>query len=132
MHSLLYVSSRRLQPDAGVHDVDDIVTISRERNRSLRITGALVATPTHFAQILEGPAPAIDELMTSIHRDRRHYDIIVTPMEEKPRREFHRWSLAYHGDSTYVSGLFAAVLTAPGFALNDKAGDLRSLMSLLA
>lgn len=132
MYSLLYVSTRRMTPDVGSRDVEDIVTVSRSRNRSLGITGALVATPTHFAQILEGSIEAIDTVMASIRRDHRHYDIIAAPIEQKARRDFHRWSLAYHGESTYMSGLFAGVLSSPTFELNSHADDIRNLMALLA
>jgi hypothetical protein len=132
MYSLLYVSTRRMTPDVESRDVEDIVAVSRPRNRSLGITGALVATPTHFAQILEGSMDAIDEVMASIGRDHRHYGILAAPPAQKARREFHRWSLAYHGESTYVSGLFAGVLSSPTFELNAHADDIRNLMAMLA
>lgn len=49
--TLLYVS-RRTSSDA---DVRDIVETSRSRNARLHVTGALVASRSRFAQILEGP-----------------------------------------------------------------------------
>ncbi|MEA1834923.1 BLUF domain-containing protein [Methylobacterium durans] len=101
--SLLYVS-RRLATDADIHG---IVAISQVRNASLRVTGALVASRTRFAQILEGARAEIDELMNSISRDNRHTDIDIILREDIDGRSFTDWSLAYAGASTFVDNLIA-------------------------
>jgi hypothetical protein len=132
MKSLLYVSRRRANAEAPNQDVDAIVSYSRDRNANLDLTGALVATPNHFAQILEGPSAAIDDVMASIIRDGRHFDIMLAPVRQRPRREFDRWSLAYSGESSYVSGLIANTLDAPHFELMANAENIRDLMAMLA
>lgn len=101
--SLLYVS-RRIATDADVHG---IVTISQVRNASLHVTGALVASRTRFAQILEGPHAGVDALMNSICRDSRHTDVEVLLCDEVDARCFPGWSLAYSGASTFIDGLIA-------------------------
>jgi hypothetical protein len=125
----LYVSQRI---DPADSDVMDIVTYSRGRNAVLEVTGALVATPHHFAQILEGPVEAVDTLMASIIRDPRHSTITIAPSEFRVHRDFPRWALAYHGESSYVSNMIAAALDAPDFALPDHAREIRNLVAMLA
>src|SRR5688572_26236881 len=101
--SLIYVSTRCPGPDGAPTDVRDIVTVSRARNAALGVTGALVATPAFFAQILEGPEAHLAELMASIRRDQRHRNIRLLDLGGRPRRDFADWSLAYSGEATYVS-----------------------------
>ena len=99
--SLLYVSQRM----ASDTDVDDIVAVSRARNARLQVTGALITSPGRFAQILEGPRAAVDELMDSIRRDRRHAEVEVLLYDAIDGRRFPDWSLAYSGASVFVDGL---------------------------
>ncbi|MGU3663986.1 BLUF domain-containing protein [Methylobacterium sp. A49B] len=103
--SLLYVS-RRVSSDA---DVRDIVATSRARNAGLRITGALVASRSRFAQILEGPRSGVDALMDSIRRDPRHTGVEVLVYDDIDGRRFADWTLAYSGASVYVDGLIGAL-----------------------
>jgi hypothetical protein len=103
--SLLYVS-QRLATDA---DVQDIVNISQARNAALSVTGALIASRSFFAQILEGQWAAIDELMISISRDPRHTNVDVLLHEAVEARRFPDWALAYSGASEFIDGLVRAV-----------------------
>ncbi len=132
MHSLLYVSQRTQPLWSGSADIDAIVAVSRLRNARLKVTGALVATPTHFAQMLEGSKTAIAALMASIEADPRHSAISRIDFAPKPRRDLSRWSLAYSGDSTYVSCMVADAVKASGFELKDHAENIRSLMLMFA
>jgi hypothetical protein len=70
--SLLYISRSRLQSDSAGACIQDVVATSRIRNSGLDVTGALLFTGSHFAQILEGPPSSVEELMQSIKRDPRH------------------------------------------------------------
>lgn len=132
MNSLLYVSTRRLHPDGHAREIDDIVVIARSRNATLMVTGALVATPTHYAQMLEGTEGALAELMASIARDERHSDIRLVHLAPKPRRELAGWSLAYNGESTYVSSLVRAAIDAPDFTMAHSFEAIRGLMLMFA
>ena len=105
LKSLLYVSRCRLDAENARGKVDDIVHVAASRNASLSVTGALVFTEVHFAQVLEGPPEAVDELMSSILRDSRHQDVQVLRSTHVPSRRFSQWSMAYAGPSRYVSGL---------------------------
>jgi hypothetical protein len=122
MQSTLYVSTRTF-PSDGTVEIDGILAVSRARNLSLDLTGGLIATPTHYAQMLEGPATALEEVMSSIRRDGRHTDLRFATLAPRPQRDLARWSLAYIGDSGYVSDLMSAVMTD---------GDQRSFEAIRA
>ncbi len=132
MNWLLYVSVRKAFSSRGRVDIDDIISVSRSRNADLDVTGALVATPTHYAQMLEGPESALVTLMASIDCDERHSHVNLLYFAPQPHRELARWSLAYSGESTYVSDMIAAAIHAPHVELRAYAEQIRALMLLLA
>lgn len=102
MESLLYISSARID-GADVDDrIADLVAAAQERNAALDVTGALLFTGSHFAQILEGDAGALAALMRSICADTRHADVRVIETTSLSERRFDGWSLAYLGQAQYV------------------------------
>jgi hypothetical protein len=102
VYSLCYVS-RALLPSAEAKSaVADIVDVSRERNGRLKVTGALLFTGAHFAQVLEGSRAAVRELMLSIERDARHTDVTIVREGLAETRAFGAWTLAYAGPSTFI------------------------------
>ena len=132
MKSLIYVSRRTSPPAELGAEVSDIVTVARLRNKELDVTGALIATPLHFAQVLEGPEAALKELMDSILRDKRHFITHLVDLDAKPDRDFAGWSLAYHGDSSYVSTMLEDAVAAPDFELNGHVDQILALMHMFA
>ncbi len=128
MDSVLYVSTRRY-PGDGMAEIDDILSVSRSRNHHLDVTGALVATPTHYAQMLEGSETALADVMGSIREDDRHGDLLYATLPAKPHREMSRWSLAYIGDSTFVSDL---VIAAAAERDTRSFDTIRALMLMFA
>lgn len=104
LKSLLYVSESllRLPDDADI--LDRIVGTSQQRNAERDITGALIASRGHFAQILEGPDAGVEATMARIAGDPRHRRVTVVIEREAGRRRFETWTmlLAYAGNSFYV------------------------------
>lgn len=98
---LVYVSRSTLSIDGDAAVVEDIVRVANARNALLRVTGALVYTELHFAQVLEGPALAIQKLMTSIRQDQRHTDLTVVAEHKVTARRFGAWEMAFVGPSPY-------------------------------
>jgi len=99
LHSLLYISDHLLSPAALAAEVDAIVEGSLRRNSALQVTGALVATADHFAQVLEGAPAHVEELMATIVQDARHSNVRLIDVHDVNERFFPRWSLAYLGTS---------------------------------
>lgn len=116
--ALLYISRNQTPAAAHAAELANILAVSLANNRTRSITGALVSTPEHFAQVLEGPRQAVTALMARIEADPRHGDISIVARETMPQRSFPRWSLAHIGNSDELSraiGKFADVATpAPG------------------
>ncbi|KQX23291.1 MULTISPECIES: BLUF domain-containing protein [unclassified Sphingomonas] len=112
--SLLYVSHSCLVRPRDDLEIARIIEVSRERNRALDVTGALIATYRFFAQILEGPDAALDELMASIARDWRHREVTVVRREALSARRFDGWSMAYSGAAGYVDRDIAPLFTRSG------------------
>jgi len=55
--------------------VSDILHTSAARNRSNRITGVLLATPSHFLQVIEGGFEEVNRTFMRIVGDPRHDDV---------------------------------------------------------
>lgn len=111
--SLLYVSKSLVERLAEAEALKDIVDVARSRNAQLAVTGALIFTRAHFAQILEGSPAAVDELMVSINRDARHRDVTVVECIDIESRRFPDWSMACSGPSTYVDRHLSPFLREP-------------------
>lgn len=119
LRSLLYVSRILIPLAERPAEIDRIVTVSAERNRTLNVTGALIVTKSRFAHVLEGPDSAIEGLMSSIRRDPRHGELAVVFDRAISGRRFDGWSMAYSGNAEYVTRLvdpLGAVSTPPGDA----------------
>src|SRR3954471_20435278 len=85
---LLYVSESCLSWPEDAAEVDHLVAVARRRNEQLSLTGALVYTRTHFAQVLEGDKAAIEEVMASIRVDPRHRNLCVVADDPLEARYF--------------------------------------------
>lgn len=127
--ALLYIS-RNLVPEARhPEELAQILEVSLANNSARSITGALVSTPSHFAQVLEGPREAVTALMARIESDPRHRDIFILARETLPQRSFPRWSLAHIGNSDDLSH---AIGKFSDFASKGAApGDVWSLWNLM-
>lgn len=72
MERLLYVSESKIKETDIYAVVSHIVAKAEEWNVDHNLTGALIFTGTHFAQVLEGRQKDIDEVMVIIQNDPRH------------------------------------------------------------
>ena len=88
---LQYVS--RAAADLPPEAVQEIVAWSTAFNARSHITGALIATGSHFSQVLEGPAAAVQPLMASIARDARHRDVRMLYESVVTKRRFGTWAM---------------------------------------
>ena len=87
-----YVSRANVE---GIADVQSIIRVARGRNAACGVTGLLVYSGEHFAQVIEGPADAIAPIMASIRADPRHQILWERPLTETPHRWFGDWSMGY-------------------------------------
>jgi hypothetical protein len=66
-----------------------------ERNARTGTTGLLLHKDGRFMQMLEGPRKAVKATFGRIHKDPRHYGIIVLIKETGERRHFPGWHMAF-------------------------------------
>jgi hypothetical protein len=74
-----------------------ILDISRRNNVWEQVTGALLFSAGSFAQVLEGPLPAVERTFERIQCDPRHSDVIILHVLRSDHRDFADWSMAYAG-----------------------------------
>lgn len=103
LSSLLYVSHSRIPEQVANSSVQKIVAAAEIRNRHLGVTGAVLFTGKHFAQIIEGDSAAIDMLWGDIGRDIRHEKLMVVERKSSIKRRFADWSMAFFGPSYFVT-----------------------------
>lgn len=103
LERLIYVSESKIDATDIDIVVENIVTVSQAKNADLEVSGALLFTGTHFAQILEGPTKSIALILSSLRNDPRHHNIIIVARHSILVRMFSGWEMAYHGSSQYVA-----------------------------
>jgi len=92
LHQLFYVSRSLLTMS---DQIQPIVRIARSRNATLDVTGALVYSGDHFAQVLEGRPEDLTALMRRIRRDPRHTMLWEWAMQPATERWYPEWSMGY-------------------------------------
>ncbi len=88
---LIYVSNRTDPTDAML--VRDIAIEASQTNRTMEISGILMAVGNFFLQVLEGQRENVDALLEKIGKDSRHTDIRVLYRGALPDRIFGQWSM---------------------------------------
>jgi hypothetical protein len=133
LFSLIYISRSRLDPAAADEAIDAIVATSIAHNEQADITGALIYSGSHFAQVLEGGEPAVRELMARIERDPRHEHVTTIDSRTVSARRFGDWRMAYSGTATFMQKHIEALLPFEAAASRrDAIEQLYRLMRELA
>lgn len=109
----MYISRSTIPSSNEFASVNNIVATATDRNPKLGVTGALLFTGQHFAQLLEGDRESIDTLIADICRDIRHKQIHIIHHGPLAERRFANWSLAYFGPSQFVSRHVTRLLNDP-------------------
>lgn len=99
LHRLTYFSRSLLRgPGWFVEaEIARLLEASRSRNRAAGITGSLLCNDGCFAQILEGPAEALDRLFAAICADPRHSHVTVLQHGPAATRAFPDIPLSFIG-----------------------------------
>lgn len=77
----------------AMHEVEDILQISKRNNTANHISGMLVYGDHFFLQCLEGPRNEVNETYLRICRDDRHQDCILLRYEQVECRIFGQWAM---------------------------------------
>ena len=73
-----------------------LLTISRNNNSHLGITGMLLHKDGNFIQVVEGPEDEVKKLLHKISQDPRHCGIITLVEGYTESRQFTDWSMGFH------------------------------------
>lgn len=95
MYRLVYKSTSAEPIDRDT--VRRILHSSMEMNRMHGVTGALLATSTHFLQVIEGDFDKLNETFTRILKDERHHTVRIVHFGPAGRRLFEDWAMRGFG-----------------------------------
>ena len=93
MYRLIYKSRSKTPADWDL--VNSIIGSSREGNAELDVSGVLLATRSHFLQVLEGSFEKVNELYYTIVKDSRHDQVQLISFTCAEERIFASWTM--HG-----------------------------------
>lgn len=127
MLSLIYVST--VAGGFGADDLEPLAEAAAAANAGQGITGLLAYNGSHFMQLLEGPAAAVEDTLNRIATDPRHTSLIVIRRDERPLRECPDWSM--RAFLTPLEGAGSATRFAAGLPVNFAA-DTRVIFTSFA
>lgn len=93
MFCIIYRSIQN--PLIGHTEIQDLLEVSKEHNRSRKITGCLLLYDNQFVQYLEGNKSDVELLYSKIKEDWRHSEVDLLIQGHINHREFENWSMAY-------------------------------------
>ena len=135
VYKILYCSKNLIEGEDAKRDAEitQILQTSRRKNKAQNVTGALLFDSGYFAQALEGPRLAIEQIFERIQRDPRHGDVTVLSSQTDGRRDFPEWSMARVAPPGGVASVIAAVVSdtamlRPTATAEEVLGLLRSLV----
>ena len=91
MYRLIYKSRSTVALNWDV--VKDILHTSEAHNEAHGISGILLATNTHYLQVLEGKFEDVNTAFMNIVRDTRHHDIKLISFSVVDARLFAGWGM---------------------------------------
>ncbi len=97
IQKVVYCSRNLIEGDAATRDAEirHILETARKNNSKVNVTGALLFSTDHFAQVLEGPQEAVEAIFERIQHDTRHGDVTILESLTSEQRDFSEWSMAY-------------------------------------
>lgn len=114
-YRLVYYSENRIPASKLASEIETILVASRRNNVLVGISGALMFSEGHFAQVLEGDQAAIESTFERIQQDRRHGNIHLLEFSPAPTRAFQTWSMAFIGAPESVSPEVRDIAIRSGF-----------------
>lgn len=91
MYRLIYKSRANTPLNWGI--VEKILHQSVEHNKALGVGGVLLASETHYLQILEGKFESVNKIFMQIARDARHNDLQLISFHPIDGVLFHTWGM---------------------------------------
>lgn len=93
MVKLVYAST--FEKGSGPNDVQNILNVSKEKNKDNNITGVLCFNHRYFLQCLEGGRDEVNKIYNGIVSDARHKEVVLLDYELIDERLFSNWSMSF-------------------------------------
>jgi len=119
MYRLIYKSRSDREIDWDL--VNQIISSSEAHNAQEGITGILLATKTHFLQVIEGDFEEINKVFLRIARDPRHEDVQLISFDCVESRLFGGWAMHGIGIFDFNRELIAQLIEQYG----EEGGSVR-------
>lgn len=87
------------------------------------MTGALRFNSGCFAQVLEGPRSAVEEVFERIQQDERHGEVSLLECDPTQSRSFENWSMGFVGSSVDDAARYGAIVKESGFDPTRMTGE---------
>lgn len=125
LNRLVYYSRNRMNGEERAlrSAIDTILATSRRNNDEVGVTGALMFNAGCFAQVLEGPRDAVEEVFERIQQDDRHGDVSLLSFGPVGERAFPNWSMGFVGASTTEADSYGHIGRESGFDPSRMSGD---------
>ncbi|GLS01819.1 hypothetical protein GCM10007859_18350 [Brevundimonas denitrificans] len=94
-----------------------ILAESQRNNDRDELTGALAAHDDRYIQVIEGSAPALDNLLRRLEGDPRHRNIVILERAPITARAFGRWAMASARITPELAPVLDAVMSTPAAQL---------------
>lgn len=104
---ITFISASRLPTHRISSALDELVAGSISRNTQFHVSGTLIYSGVHFAQLIEGSETRINKLIENILIDSRHDGCTIIDRETIGRRTTDGWGLRYSGRSTFVGDILS-------------------------
>jgi len=112
IYRLIYKSKATVRVDLEV--IMSIARQSQRRNEKLGITGILLATTSHFFQVLEGEQEPLNWVYSRIMQDPRHSKLVIVSYGIVPGRRYEKWAMKGVGLMSYPDDLSRQLLAKYG------------------
>ena len=122
----LYVSASARHGQSGDEAAERIAWKSAISNAEAEITGALLYTGSHFAQVLEGAPQAVEALLAKLRDDPAHIGLKILRCEPTGHRRFDGWSMAFPGSTAFLSSYVERLYLFP-----TRSEDVERLLSMM-
>jgi hypothetical protein len=96
MYRLIY-KSRSILVEVDMEMINNIIERSKDLNHRNKISGALIATRTHFLQVLEGEFAPVNDTFFRIVSDSRHENLELLSFGQVETRLFEGWVMKGFG-----------------------------------
>lgn len=104
-------------------DIESILSVARERNAALNVTGVLFFNSRYFLQCLEGSRSNINAIYHRILNDSRHTNPVLLDYREIAERDFSAWQMGYLAETQKTRDLYRQFSPVSDFNAYRMSGE---------